>query len=490
MTSISKFQKAVNLRLFHNEPDSSRLKFQPGISGLSEKNDTVLTQRQKPELIQTASFVFFVFLILLTRWYYVERFAVALPFWDQWDAEWVGLIKPWREGKFQFSSLWAPHNEHRILPTRVLTLLCFELTGTWSNLTETRANIPLGAATPLLLIYILFKLKEIHNFRWLVIFVVIAGAVLPFSWENILIGFQSQFYFINLFTLAAISLAALRPDSNRAVAGAFFLSVLSILTMASGLLTPAAVALVYLIVAMAQKNRGARSLFLIALFGLSALVGLLTMPHVAGHNFLHAQNITEFVKTCIRIMGWPLTAHKLYIGLMWLPSLITLPTMISRQKCTKADILMAGCFLWTGMQVLALAFGRGHDLFDVSSRYTEVLLLGLAGNAWFVLRAVEIFGTNPKAKIALAAIASVFFWGIFISHKQRAKSDLLVMKLDHQTRMIQTKNVSEYLRTANPAVLQQPRLHIPYPKADNFQKILDQPGIRDVLPVLDLPAND
>lgn len=420
--------------------------------------------------------------IVVPRWYYVENFAVALPFWDQWDAEWVGLLKRWTEGKLAVSDLWNNHNEHRIFPTRLLTLLSFEMTGTWSNLTEIKINVFLGALTPILLIWLMYKSRELFSFRWLVVAVIIAGATFPLSWENLLIGFQSQFYFLNIFTLSALALAVFRPRDTWAMIVVSILCLLSVVTMASGLITPVAVAMVYAADGYIKNEWSSKKLIIMTILVILAANGFLTMPYIAGHNFLHAQNITEMIKTTIRIMGWPLTDHKLYIGLMWLPALITIPVLLFSHRFTRFDLLMFGCFIWTGAQVLALAYGRGHELFDISSRYTEVLHLGLAGNAWFVIRATEEFYLGKKAGIIVRAIGLIFFAALFISHAKRFPRDIVTMKEDHATRLIQTKNVYLYLKTHDKQHLVKPRMHIPYPNAEKLQTILDDPELLKVLP--------
>ncbi|MCF0056102.1 hypothetical protein [Dyadobacter sp. CY356] len=436
----------------------------------------------KPSINGQLLFALLCIVIILPRWYYVENFAVALPFYDQWDAEWVNLLKPWTEGKLAISVLWSNHNEHRIFPTRLLTLLSFELTGTWSNLAETRINILPGASTPILLIWLLYKRRELYGFRWLVVAVIIAGATFPLSWENLLIGFQSQFYFLNLFTLSALALVVFRPRDTWAMISVAVLCVLSVVTMASGLITPVAVAMVYAADGYIKRDFSLKKVIMMVMLVVIAATGYMTMPYIAGHNFLHAQNMTEMVKTTIRIMGWPLIDKKLYIGVLWLPALITIPVLLFTRRFTRFDLLMFGCFIWTGAQVLALAYGRGHELFDISSRYTEVLHLGLAGNAWFVIRATEGFFTEKKAGIFVRIIGLIFFAALFISHAKRFPRDIVTMKEDHAIRIIQTKNVFLYLKTHDKQHLVKPRLHIPYPKAERLQTILDDPELLKVLP--------
>jgi len=425
---------------------------------------------------------------MVPRWYYVENFAFELPFWDQWDAEWAGLLKPWIEGKLQLSDFFIPHNEHRIFPTRLTTLLLFVITGSWNNLTEARLNIPLSALTPVILIGILLKKRVIFGVRWLVVVVIIAGYTLPFSWENILIGFQSQFYFLNLFTLCGLALAVYWPEQYMAFLAVIIFCLLSILTSASGLLTSLAVSVVYALGCFGKQKLSIATCLVIMILILLSFGAYCTMPIVAGHSRLHADNLAEFITAALRIMGWPLRGSQLYIGLMWLPTLITIPILIIRRKITKIDLLMTGCFVWTGMQIAALAYGRGHETLHMPSRYSEVLLLGLAGNSWFVLRLPDFFESSHKGRRVSWLLVTTFFLAILISFIQRTKGDIQTLNQERTHRITQTSNVSGYLKTRDAVFLDKQGFALPYPNPSQLKQFLDDPLLQKIL-IIELDAS-
>jgi len=465
-----------------NHSDNSQLPIQtrekPNSSRQDPANELLNPVINKKWIL---SFVFFSLIIMLPRWYYVENFAVALPFWDQWDAEWVGLLKPWIEGKLRLSHLLVGHNEHRILPTRLTTLLIFICTGTWNNLIEARLNIPLSALTPMILIWLLWKEGQIFGSKWLVIVIILAGASLPFSWENILIGFQSQFYFLSLFTLSALALAVYRPDQPAAMFLILFFCVLSILTTASGLLTSMAVAVVYLLGSFIRARFSSKSFLMVITLLTMSLIAYFTMPVVDGHYLLHAETLWEFIKSAIRIMGWPLRGSQLHIGLMWLPSLIAIPLLILRRQIVRIDLLMIGCFVWTGMQIAALAYGRGHEILHMPSRYSEVLLFGLAGNSWFIIRLPDTFGKTKRIRKLLVVLGAAFYSATFIGFMQRTKGDFKTLKEERERRITQTSNVCQYLASNNFTLLNKTGFQLPYPNPTKLQQILDDPQLQKVL---------
>jgi len=57
----------------------------------------------------------------------VARYAVPVPYWDQW--EFVPLLEKTYHGQLTFHDLWAQHNEHRILFPRIIMLALAHLTG-------------------------------------------------------------------------------------------------------------------------------------------------------------------------------------------------------------------------------------------------------------------------------------------------------------------------------------------------------------------------
>ena len=61
----------------------------------------------------------------------IAGYGSPTPFWDQWDAEGVGLYPKYLNSTLQISDLVALHNEHRILVTRLWSLLLLELGGYW-----------------------------------------------------------------------------------------------------------------------------------------------------------------------------------------------------------------------------------------------------------------------------------------------------------------------------------------------------------------------
>lgn len=432
-------------------------------------------------MMQQRSFIvtlFVITIIVAARLYYVGAFATPLPYWDQWDAEGDFLLRPWIEGRLRLRELWQPHNEHRIFPTRVLSLLIFNVTGTWNNLIEARINVLLAACIPAILLGFLLRQRALSGIRWLVLIAVIAQFALPFSFENVLVGFQSQFYFLIIFTLTALILAVQYPQRAWAMAVIVLLCVLSVLTMASGLLTPISVAGVYALHACVQRQVGGlRAILMVALTGV-AVWGYLLLPQIPANQMYRAENLSDLFGAIGYILSWPVIGNRFAGLILWLPVIATVPWLLFKKNLTRADMLMAGCVFWSLMQALAIAYGRGQGLTEVASRYTELFSLGLIGNAWFAARFIEQSSRRPVGWVMAA-----FFVVLVGGHTKHYGEDMHDIRRNHRLSLKQEQNVRRYLRTNDPSALVQPKFEIPYPDPVRLQGLLDDPVIRRILPV-------
>lgn len=420
--------------------------------------------------------------VVLVRGYYVQHFASALPFWDQWDAEGDQLIRPWIDGTLRLESLWQLHNEHRIVPTRLTTLAVFVVSGTWSNLWEARVNVFLSAAVAATFVWIAFRRQLPTGTRWLFVALVLACFTLPFAWENFLVGFQSQFCYVVLFMLAALILTAWRPDSMLVRCAVFVLCLASVVTLASGLVTALAVSFVVGLAWYIGDRPMRPPVIFIVMLWIVAISSYLSVPHIPEHATLKAQGAFELVDASTHILGWPTLGYHWPAFWLWLPGAMMISWIVWGRQASRVDLVMAGCYVWTAAQALALAYGRGHLLLEVPSRYTELLIPGILANGWFVLRFAEHATRLRQARAFAYVIASAFFIMLTGGYALRLEGDIGSMRARHDQFALQTSNVVRYLQTHDPAALRQPAMQVPYPDVPRLQQWLDDPVIAGSLP--------
>ncbi|AWH52177.1 hypothetical protein C1924_02725 [Stenotrophomonas sp. ESTM1D_MKCIP4_1] len=427
-------------------------------------------------------------LALVARLLYIQFYAAPIPYWDQWDGEAAFLLKPWIDGTLQWADLIRTHNEHRILPTRLVTLGSYLVTGQWNNLYEARVSALVYCFIPALLVWHALRDERRSRFDGLLVLVALAAAVLPFAWENILVGFQSQFYFLILSSLLAVSLAARQHENIIAIAGAVGLSIFAALTMASGMLTPVAVGATYVLACICLPGRRWPALGGVVVLAGIAVAAYVAIPVIPEHRTLQAQGALELVDALSHVLGWPVSSLHLAVVALWLPSVLMISRMLLRRQATRSELVMAGLCIWSALQGAAIAYGRGHGMETPTSRYTELFIPGLFGNAWFAVQLVRTMARPPAVRVGAVLVAGLFAVTFTAGMLHRIPADMAMVRERAEFAQIQQRNVLRYLTSNDPSALQVEYQHIPYPNAERLKALLDDPALRGALFVEVVPA--
>jgi hypothetical protein len=425
---------------------------------------------------------------LVARLLYIERFAVSMPFWDQWDAEGDHLLKPLLSGSLGWAELLHAHNEHRIVPTKLVTLASYLATGQWNNIYEARISAAIYAMIPAILVWHGMRIGASLGSRALLIAVAICAAVLPYSWENFLVGFQSQFYFLILFALLAVSLAAARHDNLIAIGGVVALCVISALSMASGLLTPVAAALTYALAAWLLPGRRWPSVLAICLLLAIAVLAYKSMPVIPEHAAMRAQSALELFGGLTRVLSWPVRGMHAPALLLWLPGALGVALTLHARPAGKTDITMAGLLAWGGLLAAAIAYGRGHDLVELSPRYTEILIPGLFANAWFAIRLLQLRHSVPGlVQRGTYAVAALFTLTLFGGWAERFHVDMQALRARHEATQAQAQGVLYYIVSKDDVTFESGQLPLPYPNSQRLHQLLQDPYLLQALSGSDRP---
>ncbi|KWV13803.1 hypothetical protein ATB53_00970 [Xanthomonas translucens] len=425
---------------------------------------------------------------LAARLLYIEHFAVSMPFWDQWDAEGDHLLKPLLSGSLGWAELLHAHNEHRIVPTKLVTLASYLATGQWNNIYEARISAVIYATIPAILVWHGMRIGASLRSRVLLIAVAICAAVLPYSWENFLVGFQSQFYFLILFAILAVSLAAAMHENLIAICGVVLLCVISVLTMASGLLTPVAAAATYALAAWLVPGRRWPSVLAICLLLAIAVLAYKSMPVIPEHAVMRAQSAFELFGGLTRVLSWPVRGMHVPALLLWLPGVLGVALTLHARPATKTDITMAGLLVWGGLQAAAIAYGRGHDLVELSPRYTEILIPGLFANAWFAIRLLQLrHGVPGLVQRGTYAMAALFTLTLFGGWAERFHVDMQALRARHEATQAQAQGVLYYIASKDDATFASGQLPLPYPNSQRLHQLLQDPYLLQALSGSDRP---
>jgi hypothetical protein len=425
---------------------------------------------------------------LIAHVIYVSLYAHEIPFWDQWDAEADRLLRPLQESSLSLGQMFASHNEHRILFSRLLSLALFKLnSGQWNNLVEAYASSVIYAAVPATFVWLASRNGGSRIPTVVGAFAACALAMLPFDFENTLVGFQSQFYFMAEFALLILATACYARPTYRTAAGLTALGLASLFTMASGMFAPGlAIAMLWICHGNNPKNRG----FLIAAsLGLAATValGVILFP-ILGSN-LAASGVEGHIHALSTNFMWPMQSRSgrewhegrkiVYAACVWAPLLAWLIQRIRVREFETDELFVVAVAFWVALQLAAIAHSRGHDLLSVPSRYTDIFAIGLICNAWLASRML----TAPGARWPVLGVPAILFVIAAGSGLvSRTPADLWNVRATARFGTAQTDNVAAYIRTSDPQWLIKPLFEIPYPDAKRLQSLLDNPTIRSSLP--------
>ena len=336
--------------------------------------DSPVTSRSSRTLFFLGIFLF----ILASKFWLIDHFGNGTPYWDQWDGEANGLFIPYLEQRLDWRFFFQPHNEHRIACTKILSLGLLKVNGQWDPRLEMSIQGVIHAATMALLVFLLsFKTSPGHSVG-LGIFTAFICAV-PVAWENTLWGFQSQFYFVVLWGISGLYFNWRYQTLSRWWLFGCALFAIGLVSMAGGMLAPAAATVLVVSRILTSPRSWPRQLGGAGILGLLCVTGFLLVQHVPGHDSLKAQSAAEMLSSLKSLAAWPLKSWLFAIILQ--APFLALGFRAYRRKTTSNDLawLLTALGTWSMLQMLAISYGRANG--GLASRYTDNFSIGLCINA-------------------------------------------------------------------------------------------------------------
>lgn len=427
--------------------------------------------------------------IALARIIYVSLYASAIPFWDQWD-ELNLLFRPWNDGTWHLAQLFSAHNEHRIALTRLLGLVLFVANDhVFDNLVECYANALLYAGMWALAFALFTRNQKSHLSHWVLALVVIVLGALPFDWENILVGFQSQFYLMEMAAIGTVGIATYRTLSPTTLIVLACATITSLFTMAAGVLVAPAVCCVMALLAWRDRTNLHPKIVTIGVMLVITILGLLAIPHVPLDAPLAASGLVEHVRAMLVALTWPWQPleHRglLFAAVVWAPTALWCWRFIRTTQASDSEIFTVGICAWVLLQFLAIAHARGHDIQSIPSRYSEIAAIGIACNAWLALRLTGNIQRMPLLVSAAVAIG-LALTGYVLYKRTPTDHDAMVQR--HRFGTIEAWQVRNALSGHALATPTPGSLEIPYPDSDLLQHFLSLQDMRAILPSVLLPA--
>ena len=455
-------------------------------------------------------------LVLVSRWLLISAYCSEVPFLDEWN-DTLNLLRGLAVGQVDWAWFTANHNGHILLTERALTALCF-----WGNDLQWDAqmqctfNALVAALIPTLLLAALgidTDRVKTGALPALDSFALAAAALLfltPALWYNVTWAFQSQFYFLILFSLAGLFLVLRSKALSLPWCAGGLCLLLAVGSMGSGFL--AAVAIICVVGLGALRNRrfawkedGLTLLLAVAITGL----GLVLADSHGAEKIIGPQNLTELVIAVLRNLAWPWTfesalAKSSYIGLVLaLPAPILVVAWLLRARWLGLEPgtwetrirLLVGLTLWSGGQLLVLSkmrgvYGRGGSWrhFDLHALwvFANVVALIILARALLSCLSARADSRGWKALLVagLAGYAGLLAGGI-VTQCVVAR-DLL----DNRRARIEAEVIQlhAYLATGEKKLLTERPYDTPFPNIADPGALLDDPVVRGLLPAVVRPG--
>lgn len=345
--------------------------------------------------------------------------SVNLPFMDEWEALRPGALGP----DLDWAWVLRPHNEHRIVFTKLLTWILFKSTG-WHHIANLVLNFLIYLVEMAAFVVMLRAINPANKrkpgqvispgeFFWCLL------GLSGLAWENHSWGFQSQFHFFLLFYFIAVA-AAVRPDRWFGITG--ISAVASAFSFSSGVVCAGTVAFFLTIRAMAGMVTWRRALPQITIIVAGLAAWGTGFQKNAGHPEYSWPWTKAFWTHYLSMIGngWslpeglkiPVTAAVLTV--ITVHFAISLAQLSTRKRLNQAVPLINAGSALAGLLATAALTSLARGGFGVeqanSSRYTEFSFFILP-LTWTILTAISGIGLDMTNRIPgrqAAMIKAVF----------------------------------------------------------------------------------
>jgi len=408
----------------------------------------------------------------------IHLYASDVPYNDQWFIEALQIIAPWLDGTLRPWTFFTPHFEHLPVWTRLLAWLQVALTGRWDPLVQMTVNAGFHTLFIWLVTRWVWQILPLRAAGFVTVILLCAGA-LPYAWENIAWGFQSQFPLALLCLFLHVRGSCLHPPGSRGWWLAQAAAVAGLFTLASMWLAPLAVAASVLWLGR-RDRRGWLAPLAIGFLGI-ALLAIIHWQGPAGHTFAQAVSPLGILHSALHLLGWP-------VGLPGALALVQLPWLVHAlrirgQAGTAAlDRIIFALGLWNCAQACALALARSGDTGDYVSRYGDVLCIGVLAGALALTRLTPVGGrSRPLFLAGVIVWCGAVIGGMFF-HATEGHA-----RYFHQTaaqsNQVRRNAVQAYLKNGDGHLLEAVETRwVLSQNPDVVMRLLDQPGFRGLLP--------
>lgn len=313
------------------------------------------------------------FVIIMSKLYFINKFGVDFPFDDQLDSEYE-IYKKYLTGNLEFFDFFKQHNEHRIFFTKVLNLSIFILNGNfWSPILTMQVQSFVSSIIP---IFCFYAIKQNQNLNLFSLFYVVIIFSLPICYENLLSGFQNQFYFLVLFSILSIYYSTKKRIRFFEIILITMFSISAYFSMASGFTVSIIISAIFFYRFLIQKKT--YYLFFSIYFFLIGVILFLSIKPVPYHEIYKAKSIFNFIQIFAYTLGWPkYPFHKVGLFLFWIPiSLFFVFKFRLIRYYERKVVFSFGLVFFILVTIAGISYARGGvGELALVNRYYDIMIL-------------------------------------------------------------------------------------------------------------------
>jgi hypothetical protein len=393
------------------------------------KISKVLASHRVAKYKHLVSWSFIIFLLTLPAivdFFFIKTHGVNVCFWDQWSM--VPLFDKLYTGHLTIMDLFTQHNEHRIFFPQLVMLLIGVITK-YNNIAEMYLSwVLLCLIASLLLRFYVCTFGATK--RAMIKFIPVVWLIFSLrQWENLLWGYQIQFFMVVLFFILSLYLLATSQNSIIRFAASVLSGIICTFSLANGLLVWPIGLIQILWSWRAQGNESRRvyrnRLYIWCVIGMLAFVAYFigyTQPSYHPSLVFSLQNPFSAISFFFVCIGSPLAVDEYTaagIGILLLVLyiyVIIYKTAKKESSFSSSSLLLFSLILFALFSTLLLVVGRGG--FGIgqatASRYTTLTTLGIVG---VYLSILQIGNYCEKLRqILLGLTISLIALGIVVSY--------------------------------------------------------------------------
>ena len=338
---------------------------------------------------------------------YIKWAGSYLPFWDQWFGEFQNLFIPYILDLLNIKHFLRPHNEHIIFTTRITSLILFVGNKYW----DTKALLLVSALLRSFNIVFIYHILRPHfdvlsRIGLTLVLLIISG--LPYNTFNLLSGFQIQFYYLELFSIASLYcfFGKTKFTITNFPSVLIFL-ILAFISMASGFFPALVIIVVLIFHQIIDKKLDGQKIFQIGILALISIICYLSTPHV----LFKTENFYSFIRSFFTCLSWPFEGH-LFVGIInYLPLIFLFRKLILVEKNSDHFgwfVLSLGG--WVILQSIAISYGRSLVCDKELIRYSDIFGIGYLANFLAILLLLESGGKHITSFVKKVIITMILLW--------------------------------------------------------------------------------